>query len=240
MSKLAKLIKELSPDAIRWAESVAAKLSGKPEDMVRFPTTPEQVIYATGEKLANLERLAPQMLDIYDDRALYNALDEAQEGRIDVGLMDPDTFRKAAAEIDTQDPYIRDMVADKVQNLQDLRQSGIRFSDVPFLGYKEPYPGIAQIFSHEGRHRSRALAGQGEPLQLVRMRPYKASYEGETSAPLMTEMDPSTQVYSEVSTMQQDSGGKPIGALGELIKFLGLGAVAAPGVLSQVGSQQDG
>ena len=105
MSVLAKLIKELSPDAIRWAESVAAKLSGKPEDMVRFPTTPEQVIYATGEKLANLERLAPQMLDIYDDRALYNALDEAQEGRIDVGLMDPDTFRKAAAEIDTQDPY---------------------------------------------------------------------------------------------------------------------------------------
>jgi len=39
MSVLAKLIKELSPDAIRWAESVAAKLSGKPEDMVRFPTT---------------------------------------------------------------------------------------------------------------------------------------------------------------------------------------------------------
>jgi hypothetical protein len=250
MSKLAKLIKELSPDAIRWAESVAAKLSGNPEDMVRFPTTPEQVIYATGEKLANLERLAPQMLDIYDDRALYNALDEAQEGRIDVGLMDPDTFRKAAAEIDTQDPYIRDMVADKVQNLQDLRQSGIRFSDVPFLGYKEPYPGIAQIFSHEGRHRSRALAGQGEPLQLVRMRPYRGSKTvrrggetvvvGEDTAPLMTQMDPSTQVYSEVSTMQQDSGGKPIGALGELIKFLGLGGVAAPGVLSQVGSQQDG
>jgi len=239
MSVLGRLIKELSPDAIRWAESVAAKLSGKPEDMVRFPTTPEQVIYATGEKLANLERLAPQMLDIYDDRALYNALDEAQEGRIDVGLMDPDTFRKAAAEIDTQDPYIRDMVADKVQNLQDLRQSGIRFSDVPFLGYKEPYPGIAQIFSHEGRHRSRALAGQGEPLQLVRMRPYKGAH-GADNASLMTEMDPSTQVYSEVSTMQEDIGGKPIGALGELIKFLGLGAVAAPGVLSQVGSQQDG
>ena len=40
--------------------------------------------------------------------------------------------------------------------------------------------------------------------------------------------------------MQQDGGGKPIGSLGELIKFLGLGAVAAPGALSQVGSQQDG
>jgi hypothetical protein len=164
--------------------------------------------------------------------------------------MDPDTFRKAAAEIDTQDPYIRDMVADKVQNLQDLRQSGIRFSDVPFLGYKEPYPGIAQIFSHEGRHRSRALAGEGEPLQLVRLRPYRGSKTvrrggetvvvGEDTAPLMTTMDPSTKVYSEVSTMQQDGGGKSIGSLGELIKFLGLGAVAAPGALSQIGSQQDG
>ena len=195
MSVLAKLIKELSPDAIRWAESVAAKLSGKPEDFVRYPTTTEQVIYRTGEKLANLERLAPQMLDIYDDRALYEALD--------------------------------------------LRQSGIRFSDVPFLGYQEPYPGIAQIFSHEGRHRSRALAGEGEPLQLVRMRPYRASYEGETNAPLMTEMDPNTQIYSEVSTMQENSGGKPIGSLGELIKFLGLGAVAVPGALSQMG-EKDG
>ena len=82
------------------------------------------------------------------------------------------------------------------------------------------------------------------------MRPYRGSKTvrrggetvvvGEDTAPLMTEMDPSTQVYSEVSTMQEDSGGKPIGALGELIKFLGLGAVAAPGVLSQVGGQQDG
>jgi len=239
MSKLAKLIKELSPDAIRWAESVAAKLSGKPEDFVRYPTTTEQVIYRTGEKLANLERLAPQMLDIYDDRALYEALDEAKKGRTDVGLIAPDTFRKAAAEINTDDPYIRDMVAKKVQNLQDLRQSGIRFSDVPFLGYQEPYPGVAQIFSHEGRHRSRALAGEGEPLQLVRMRPYRASYEGETNAPLMTEMDPNTQIYSEVSTMQENSGGKSIGSLGELIKFLGLGAVAVPGALSQMG-EKDG
>lgn len=55
----------------------------------------------------------------------------------------------------------------------------------------------------------------------------------------MTEMDPNTQIYSEVSTMQENSGGKPIGSLGELIKFLGLGAVAVPGALSQMG-EKDG
>ena len=126
MAAASKIISSLSSDAIRWVESLANKLSGKPEDYVRFPTTPENVAYETGEKLVNLDRFAPQMFDIYDDRALYYALKEAQEGSADVGLIKPDTFRRAAAEIPMTDPYIRDMVAQKVSDLRDLRQAGIR------------------------------------------------------------------------------------------------------------------
>tara|TARA_X000001388_G_scaffold73794_1_gene65924 strand:- start:9275 stop:10027 length:753 start_codon:yes stop_codon:yes gene_type:complete len=245
----AKILSELSDDAVRWVESLANKLSGKPTDYVRFPTTPEQAAAEMGQKLVNLEKLAPQMKDIYDDRALYYALSEANRGerimldqpfQTDLALMKPETFREAAAEINpTNDPYIRDMVAEKVENLRDLRRSGIRFSDVPFLGYKEPYPDIMQVIAHEGRHRSRALAGEGEPLQLVRMNPYKDPY-GEATATPVRQMSPETQVMSEVSTMQQEGGGKSVGALGQIMKILGLGGVAAPGVLSQVEAQQDG
>ena len=121
-----RILSELTDDAVRWVESLANKLSGKPEDYVRFPTTPENVAYETGEKLVNLDRLAPQMFDIYDDRALYYALQEAKEGSADVGLMNPDTFRRAAAEIPMTDPYIRDMVDQKVADLRDLRSAGIR------------------------------------------------------------------------------------------------------------------
>jgi hypothetical protein len=228
MGAASKVLSELSDDAVRWVESLANKLSGKPEDYVRFPTTPENVAYETGEKLVNLDRLAPQMFDIYDDRALYYALREAKEGSADVGLINPDTFRRAAAEIPMTDPYIRDMVAQKVGDLRDLRQAGIRYSDVPYLGFDDPYPGIAQITAHEGRHRSRALSGEGEPHQLVR-------FIGPSTSPRISQMDPNTQLYSEVSTMSNDKSGESIGTLSDLVKFLSVAGVAAPGVLSQLG-----
>lgn len=228
MGAASKILSELSDDAVRWVESLANKMSGKPGDAVRYPTSPENVAYETGEKLVNLDRFAPQMFDIYDDRALYYALKEAKEGSADVGLINPDTFRRAAAEIPMTDPFIRDMVDQKVGDLRDLRQAGIRYSDVPYLGYNEPFQDIAKITAHEGRHRSRALAAEGEPDQLVRFIPAR-------NEDLLSTMNPNTRVMSEVSTMSEDGGGKPIGTLGELIKFLSIGGVAAPGVLSQLG-----
>jgi hypothetical protein len=228
MGVASKVLSELSDDAVRWVESLANKLSGKPEDYVRFPTTPENVAYETGEKLVNLDRLAPQMFDIYDDRALYYALQEAKEGSADVGLMNPDTFRRAAAEIPMGDPYIRDMVDQKVADLRDLRQAGIRYSDVPYLGYDDFPANSAQITAHEGRHRSRALSAEGEPYQLVR-------FIGPSSSPRLSQMKPNTQMLSEEISFPEGGGKQPIGTLGELIKFLSIGGVAAPGVLSQLG-----
>lgn len=224
----AKILSELSDDAVRWVESLANKISGKPGDSYRTPRTPEQAAAEMGDKLVNLNKDAPQMLDIYDDRALYYALMEAQDKGIDLGLINPDTFRQAAAEIPMTDPFIRDMVDQKVGDLRDLRSAGIRYSDVPYLSYNEPFPNIAQITAHEGRHRSRALSAEGEPSQLVRFIPAR-------NEDLLSTMNPDTQLMSEVSTMSDDGGGKPIGTLGELIKFLSIGGVAAPGALSMIG-----
>ena len=229
----AKILSELSDDAVRWVESLANKLSGKPTDYVRFPTTPEQAAAEMGQKLVNLEKLAPQMKGIYDDRALFYALKEAQEKQADIGLIKPDTFRQAAAELPMYDPSIRDEVNKKISALSDLSQAGIRFSDVPYLGYDDPFPGIAQVTAHEGRHRSRALDAMNEPSQLVR-------FFGPSGSPRISQMDPSTELFSEVSSMSGDDAGKKVGSLGELVKFLGLGSAAAPGVLSQLPSEDSG
>lgn len=226
----AKILGELTDDAVRWVESLANKLSGKPTDSVRFPTTPEKVAAEMGQKLVNLEKFAPQMKDIYDDRSLYYALSEAQGKEIDLGLIEPDTFRKAAAEIPMSDPFIRDMVDQKVSDLRDLRSAGIRYSDVPYLGYNEPFPNIAQITAHEGRHRSRALGAEGEPTQLVRFIPAR-------NEDLLSTMKPDTQLMSEVSSMSGDGGGQNVGTLGDLIKFLSVAGIAAPGALSTIGGQ---
>ena len=78
-----------------------------------------------------------------------------------------------------------------------------------------------------------ALDAEGEPVQLVRMMPRK-------NEQLLSTMNPDTQLMSEVSTMQPEAGGKEVGTLGQLIKFLGLGSVAAPGVLSQLPSEDGG
>jgi len=230
----AKILSELSDDAVRWVESLANKLSGKPTDIVRFPTSPEKVAGELGQKLVNLEKFAPQMKDIYDDRALYYGLLEASEGSADIGLMKPKTFGEAAAAINPRkDPYIQEKIDEKVLALRDLRSAGIRYSDVPYLTYSEPYPGIAQVISHEGRHRALALDAEGEPVQLVRVMPRR-------NEQLLSTMNPDTQLMSEVSTMQPEAGGKEVGTLGQLIKFLGLGSVAAPGVLSQLPSRDEG
>jgi hypothetical protein len=230
MGAASKILSELSDDAVRWVESLANKLSGKPGDSYRTPRTPEQAAAEMGDKLVNLNKDAPQMLDIYDDRALYYALMEAQAKDIDLGLINPDTFREAAAEIPMGDPYIRDMVNQKVSDLRDLRSAGIRYSDVPYLGYNEPFPNIAQITAHEGRHRSRALDAEGEPSQLVRFIPAR-------SEDLLSTMNPDTQLMSEVSSMSESGGGQSIGTLGDLIKFLSVAGVAAPGTLSMIGGQ---
>jgi len=242
----AKILSELSDDAVRWVESLAKKLSGKesyfedvdviknkpiPEGGLRFPKTSEEAAAEMGQKLVNLDRFAPQMKDIYDDRELYEVLREASEGSSDLALMKPKTFGEAAAAMNpNKDPYIQEMIDKNVLALRDLRSAGIRYSDVPYLSYKEPYPGIAQVTGHEGRHRALALDAEGEPVQLVRMIPRR-------NEQLLSTMNPDTQLMSEVSTMQPEAGGKEVGTLGQLIKFLGLGGVAAPGALSTLGEE---
>ena len=225
MSAGKKILAGLSGDAVRWVESLSRKLSES------FLTdTPEKVASDMGQKLINLDKNAPQMFDIYEDRPLYYALTEAKRGEADLGLIDPDTFRRAAAKIPMDDPYIRDMVNETVKKYVDMRRSGIKYSDVPFFSYNYPSNDIAQIVGHDARHRSRALAALGEPDQLVKFIPERSPpyYKPETR--LLSDLNnQQIQVYSEKTPYDKS---KPIGALKDLVKFLSVPVSA--GALSQL------
>ena len=219
-----KIITRLTDDAVRWVESLSRKLGDTYTSAI--PTDPETIAGQMGEKLVNLSEQSPQMLDIYNDKALYQILQEAEAGESSLGLVSPETFRRAAAEIPMDDPYIRQLVAEKVQAFSDFIESGIPLpGEVPFLSVDNPIDRVAQTVGHEGRHRSRAFEALGEPDQLVRF------IHRSRNQPL-SDLPRDTQLYSEISGMQREGGGKPIGTLGELIKFL---SIAPPvGALSQL------
>src|SRR5210317_1735402 len=92
-----KIITRLTDDAVRWVESLSRKLGDTYTSAI--PTDPETIAGQMGEKLVNLSEQSPQMLDIYNDKALYQILQETEAGESSLGLVSPETFRRAAAEI---------------------------------------------------------------------------------------------------------------------------------------------
>ena len=94
---------------------------------------------------------------------------------------------------------------------------------------------VARIIEHEGRHRSRALAKEGAPRQLVRFFP---EYTGVRKEKLLSKQDQPVQIYSQSVPFSgapldpsYDYPSKPIGSLKDLVKFL---TVPAAGALSQI------
>ena len=57
----------------------------------------------------------------------------------------------------------------------------------------------------------------------------------------LKDMPPETPVFSEESYINDvEMPSRQVGTLGDLVKFLGLGSAAAPGVLSQLPSEDSG
>ena len=291
MGAFSKLISELTPDAIRWAKSVARKINApvtepldeairagdegailrrqneamarlsseidnmrvKPSQdeiqaavtniLARTPPRPPfratdaqaaDVIQQSGQKLVNLSRDYPQFLDMYEDMPLYSALKEAEAGYIDLGIMNPTTFRKTAAQLRMEDPFLREMVDQKVSGLREAMEASDQIDAIPLLEYENPVEGVAKITMHDGRHRNRSLEQLGETESIVRMIPRQ-------TGPRLKEMDPSTGIYTEQSMLQvPGEGGKKLGTLDELIKFLMVPVATTTGALSALPSGENG
>jgi len=122
-----------------------------------------------------LERAAdeiPNLEKMYQEKALREAF--TGENAKALMTMNPADFEKYAAKLFTLEPSGSPMQGSSDDYLNYLRKLPEGFRDVPFLEInkrEQGAPMIPFISGHEGRHRSRALTKNEEPLSLVRLMP---------------------------------------------------------------------
>lgn len=122
------------------------------------------------DEIKNLEKL-------YTEQALREAFggDNAKA----LMSMNPNDFENFASKLHTRNVTEQGSMGDKMRMstedyLRYLRTLPEGFNDVPFLQINKQEAGlplVPYITGHEGRHRSRALAGAGEQSNLVRLIP---------------------------------------------------------------------
>ena len=206
-----KILAELGDAAFRWVASLAIKLD-KPAD---------ELAERMGSKLVNLEKEFPDAFKLFEPTALLESLEQANKGQADLAIINPETFRKIAAQIDTADPdvakemqrtvdkYVSDIVNDRPLNNPE--------HNIPFLEYISPQDNFAQFVGHDGRHRNRAMEALGALQSLVKVTPY---FRGQQ---VMSKTGKPSEVYTEISPMQlEGEGGKKVGSSKDLFKFLSM------------------
>ena len=204
-----RILAELGDTAFRWVSSLAEKL-GRPAD---------EVAEDMGTKLSNLEVEMPEAFGLFEQNELYSILKDANEGASDVAIMNPEDFRKVAAQINTSDPFINMSVMQRVSKYMDDIEEGTAMGDVPYLSYETPGKNIlgdtiTQFVMHDGRHRNRAMANLGALRNLVRVIPKK-------EAKLASDLPESAKAYTEQSSLQiPGEGGKEVGKMRDLFKYL--------------------
>ena len=206
-----KILAELGDTAFRWVASLASKLD-KPAD---------ELAERMGSKLTNLEKEFPEAFSLYEPTALLEGLEQANKGEIDLAIIDPETFRKIAAQIDTDNPIAAYQMKQTVDQYAAEIESGIPLNNpednIPFLKYMVPQGNIAQFVQHDGRHRNRALEQLGALKSLVKLDP-SGAFDSGFAAPIANK---GQQV--ETSPMQMEGkGGKKVGSSKDLFKFLSM------------------
>ena len=206
-----RILAELGDTAFRWVASLANKLN-KPAD---------ELAERMGSKLINLEKEFPDAFTLFEPSALLESLEQANKGQADLAIIEPETFRKIAAQIDTDNPEIAKQMQRTVDQYASEIESGIPLNNpednVPFLEYNVPQENVAQFVGHDGRHRNRAMEQTGALQSLVKVAPY---FRGQQ---VMSKTGKPSDVYTEVSPMQlEGKGGKKVGSSKDLFKFLSM------------------
>ena len=201
-----RILAELGDTAFRWVSSLANKL-GEPAD---------EVAEEMGTKLSNLEIEMPEAFGLFEQNELYSILKDANRGDSDVAIMNPEDFRKVAAQINTSDPAIAKQVSDTVAEYTDDVQKGTAIGRVPYLSYETPGKNIlgdtiTQFVMHDGRHRNRAMEALGALRNLVRVIP--AGKEK-----LASKLPDDATAYTEKSNLQiPGEEGKEVGKMRDLL-----------------------
>jgi len=203
------ILAKLGDLGYRWVASLANKLD-KPAD---------ELAERMGEKLINLEKEFPNAFSLFEPTALLESLEQANKGQADLVITAPETFRKIAAQIDTDNPEIAKQMQKTVDQYAAEIESGITLTNpednIPFLEYMVPQENVAQFVGHDGRHRNRAMEQLGVLESLVKIAPY---FKGQQ---VMSKTGKPTEVFTEMSPMQKKGeGGKKVGSSKDLFKFL--------------------
>ena len=206
-----KILSELDDTAFRWVSSLASKLD-KPAD---------ELAERMGSKLTNLEKEFPDAFTLFEPSALLESLEQANKGNADLAIINPETFRKIAAQINTADPAVAKQMQKTVDQYAAEIQSGIPLNNpednIPFLEYTVPKDNVAQFVGHDGRHRNRAMEALGALQSLVKVTPY---FRGQQ---VLSKTGKASDVYTETSPMQMEGkGGKKVGSSKDLFKFLSM------------------
>jgi len=206
-----RILAELGDTAFRWVASLANKLD-KPAD---------ELAERMGSKLINLEKEFPDAFTLFEPSALLESLEQANKGQADLAIIEPETFRKIAAQIDTDNPEIAKQMQRTVDQYAAEIESGIPLNNpednVPFLEYNVPQENVAQFVGHDGRHRNRAMEKTGALQSLVKVTPY---FRGQQ---VLSKTGKASDVYTETSPMQMEGkGGKKVGSSKDLFKFLSM------------------
>jgi hypothetical protein len=159
--------------ARKAAPAPKAPMIMKPSALTELRKTVQQEKGDYGSR--RLERAAdeiPNLEKMYQEKALREAFtgDNAKA----LMTMNPADFEKYAAKLFTLEPSGSPMQGSSDDYLNYLRKLPEGFRDVPFLEInkrEQGAPMIPFISGHEGRHRSRALTKNEEPLSLVRLMP---------------------------------------------------------------------
>ena len=174
----------------------------------------------------------PRFFKIYDEEDIGSAIYNTRTGDSSLGVTTPEKFLDMAAQMPLDQEgfdFIRKTVDQKKADIA----AGVPREQFTFpqLGLRLQDDGSLKVNLHDGRHLNTAMKELGYPKSLVEVVP-------QYRTPNIKTMSPDTPVFSEESFINDvEIPSRKVGTLGDLIKFLSVAGIAAPGALSTIGGQ---
>lgn len=191
---------------------------------------PKDAASTYGAKAEKIAKEDPRFFNLYDTEDIGSAIYNSRTADSSLGVTDPQAFLDMAAQMPLDQEgfdFIRRTVDKKKQDIA----AGVPREQFTFpqLGLRLQDDGSLKVNLHDGRHMNTAMKELGYPKSLVEVVP-------QYRTPNLKTMPPETPVFSEESFINDvEIPSRQVGTLGDLIKFLSVAGVAAPGVLSQLG-----
>tara|TARA_R100001460_G_scaffold74372_1_gene115470 strand:+ start:13614 stop:14294 length:681 start_codon:yes stop_codon:yes gene_type:complete len=193
---------------------------------------PRDAASTYGSKAKKIAEEDPRFFNIYDEEDIGGAIYNSRTLNTNLGVTTPEKFLDMAAQMPLDQEgfdFIRKTVDQKKADIA----AGVPREQFTFpqLGLRLQDDGSLKVNLHDGRHLNTAMKELGYPKSLVEVVP-------QYRTPNIKTMSPDTPVFSEESFINDvEIPSRKVGTLGDLIKFLSVAGIAAPGALSTIGGQ---